>query len=126
MEKVLKIVLALLAAIATWFVVATVGNVVLRAAISGYRAQEVAMSFSLGAMLGRLAVGFLATVAACVVAVRMRRSAVMGVMSGCVLLALFVPVHLSLWTKFPIWYHLFFLASLPVVGLVTGRMSATK
>ena len=37
---------------------------------------------------------------------------------GLVMLALFVPDHIHLWSRFPIWYHLTFLITLaPLVAL---------
>jgi hypothetical protein len=37
---------------------------------------------------------------------------------GAVLLAAFIPVHIQLWAKFPVWYHLVFLGTLvPLVAL---------
>jgi hypothetical protein len=36
---------------------------------------------------------------------------------GAIILALFIPVHIQLWAKFPIWYHLVFLGTLvPLVA----------
>ena len=43
---------------------------------------------------------------------------------GLVLLALFVPVHVQLWDRFPVWYHLTFLVSLAplvVIGAAALR-----
>ncbi len=40
-----------------------------------------------------------------------------------VLLALYVPYHLSIWTQFPLWYHLTFFVSLPVLSVAGGRLS---
>lgn len=37
--------------------------------------------------------------------------------AGVVLLALFLPVHISIWNKLPAWYHLAFFTSLPVLSL---------
>jgi len=38
--------------------------------------------------------------------------------TGLIILALFVPVHIQLWSKFPAWYHLTFLLSIvPLVLL---------
>ena len=34
-----------------------------------------------------------------------------------ILLVLFVPLHYSLWDKFPVWYHALFLVSLLVLTL---------
>jgi hypothetical protein len=31
---------------------------------------------------------------------------------GSVVLAIFVPVHVALWSKFPVWYHLTFLLTI--------------
>jgi len=38
------------------------------------------------------------------------------------LVALFIPVHSSLWSKFPIWYHLFFLGTLAPLVILGGRL----
>ena len=35
---------------------------------------------------------------------------------GSVVLAMFVPVHIAIWSKFPVWYHLTFL--LPIIPAV--------
>lgn len=127
MNKALKIALALIVGFVTWFAVATLGNFVLRAVVSDYRVQELAMSFSFAAMFGRLVIGAVSTAAACAVAVLIeRRNVAMGVIAGCVLLAFFIPVHASLWSKFPLWYHLIFLGSLPLIGLITGRSMAVN
>lgn len=37
---------------------------------------------------------------------------------GAVILAAFIPTHIQLWAKFPVWYHLVFLGTLvPLVAL---------
>jgi hypothetical protein len=46
--------------------------------------------------------------------------------AGVILLLLFIPVHYSIWNRFPIWYHLTFLASLVVLSVVGGRMRPTR
>ena len=127
MTKVLKTLLAIVLAFVTWFVVATLGNFVLRAAIPDYRVQEAALSFSLAAQLGRLALGLVATFAATWVALLIvRRDARVAIAVGCLLLVFFVPVHVSLWARFPIWYHLVFLASLPVGAVLFGRLIVAR
>jgi hypothetical protein len=35
-----------------------------------------------------------------------------GLLPGMILLAGFIPQHISLWDRFPVWYHLTFLLSL--------------
>jgi len=37
---------------------------------------------------------------------------------GAIILAAFIPAHIQIWAKFPVWYHLVFLATLvPLVAL---------
>ena len=127
MSRLLGFVAAIAIGLLVWVAVATLGNFVLRAAIPSYRAEEVAVSFSLIAQLGRLLLGVLSTAAAAAVTVVMRRGRTGASLAlGCVLLALFVPVHVALWHKFPVWYHLFFLASLPLGAIVVGRLVASR
>ena len=127
MPKPVRFVLAVVAALVVWTVVATLVNFVLRGAIAGYRAEEVAVSFSLTSEIARLALGVVATAASAVTAVvisRGKRSA--AVVSGCALLLLFIPVHIKLWAHFPVWYHLFFLLSLPLVSYAASAVWATQ
>lgn len=104
-----------------WFVIATLGNLVLRAAIPGYTAVEAAMSFTLPMQLARLALGLLSSLgagAACAAFAGSRRWPA-WVLAG-ILVLLFLPVHYRLLQKFPLWYHAFFLITLaPAVLLGT-------
>jgi hypothetical protein len=42
------------------------------------------------------------------------------------LLALFVPVHVGLWAKFPLWYHVVFLGSLIPLVLLGGKLLESR
>jgi uncharacterized protein (DUF983 family) len=42
---------------------------------------------------------------------------------GTILLLVFIPEHASLWNKFPLWYHVTFLASLIPLCMVGGRLA---
>ena len=127
MAKSLRIVLAVVLAFVAWFVAATLGNFILRAAIPDYRAEEVATSFSLASQVGRLVLGLVSTFAATFVALLIvRRNAMLALAVGCVLFVFFIPVHVSLWAKFPLWYHVFFLASLPIGALLFGRLIVAR
>jgi len=127
MPKPVRFVLAVVVALLVWATVATLVNFGLRATIAGYRAEEVAVSFSLTSQIARLALGVIATAASAVAAVvisRGKHSA--AIASGLLLLLLFIPIHVKLWPRFPIWYHLFFLMSLPLVSFVVGRVWAKR
>jgi hypothetical protein len=111
--------LAIVAGFVVWAVVATVLNFGLRAGISGYTAAEPTMAFTLGMKIARLTLAVLASLAAGAAAGAIapaRKGAAW--LLGAFILALFIPAHVQLWAKFPVWYHLFFLVTLvPFVAL---------
>jgi hypothetical protein len=119
MPNWLRVALAVAAAFVVWFAVATAGNVAIRWLLPGYAEVEQGMNFSLGMLSARLVLGAIASFAAGAACVAIGRSARPAVyLFALLLLALFVPVHVGLWTKFPVWYHLVFLGSLiPLVVL---------
>ena len=79
------------------------------------------------AALARLALALISTAAAAVAAFVVSRGMLAAsVGAGLVLLALFIPVHVSLWSRFPVWYHLFFLASLPVGSYLFATFWAAR
>ena len=43
-------------------------------------------------------------------------------MPGVLLLIGFIPVHISLWDRFPVWYHLTFLLSLVPLTYLGGTI----
>jgi hypothetical protein len=123
MPNWLRVVLAIAAGFVVWFAVATVGNMAIRWFLPGYVEVEKAMDFSLGMLVARLllgAVSSLASGAACVVIGPSTRVAVY--LFSLLLLVLFVPVHVNLWGKFPLWYHIVFLGSLIPLVLLGARL----
>ena len=113
MKGRLRTVGAAIAGVIAWPVVATAGNLVLRLVLAGYRDAEPGMAFSASMMVGRLAVGLVAAFASGLVArVAAGKNGPAPWAAGIVLLAVFLPVHIALWSRFPAAYHLFFLSSL--------------
>jgi hypothetical protein len=109
----MKTVAAVIVGLVTWILVATIVNFLLRAWWPHYHEAETAFNFPLGMKLARLALGALASVCSGFVAAWIangRRPAAIAL--GILLLVLFIPNHYLLWEKFPVWYHLTFLASL--------------
>ena len=109
----MKTVAAVIVGLVTWILVATIVNFPLRAWWPHYHEAETAFNFTLGMKLVRLALGALASVCSGFVAAWIangRRPAAIAL--GVLLLVLFIPNHYLLWEKFPVWYHLTFLASL--------------
>lgn len=99
--------------ICVWGCVATLLNFGLRAAIPGYHAAEATLAFTGIMKAGRLIEAAIASFAAgmAVRAIAPSSRAAPWV-TGLVILAVFVPVHVQLWSKFPVWYHLTFLLSI--------------
>lgn len=112
-------IFALLAGLVLWAVVATLLNFGLRAGFSGYAVAEPTLAFTLGMKVARLILGALASLAAGAVAgliAPLKRS--LPWVLGAIILAAFIPAHVQLWAKFPVWYHLVFLGTLvPLVVL---------
>ena len=106
-----------------WMLVATVGNLGLRFAWTGYADVEKEMTFTLAMLFGRLVLGAVASfcAGAAVSWIAKRNYRVVAIFAG-VLFALFVPVHYELWSRFPIWYHFVFLASLIVMPLLGAAL----
>ena len=118
----LRSILAAIAALAVWVVVATLGNFALRAGLAGYTEAESTMSFTLAMQFGRLALGLVSSVAAgFAIALAAPAARRLPWIVGVLLVLMFLPVHYQLWNKFPWWYHAFFLATLaPAVVLGAG------
>jgi len=114
-----RTVVALVAGFILWFVVATIVNLLFRAFWPGYAQVEIGMNFTLAMLLGRLLLGALSSLCAggalaWIAKGNGRAVKVLGVL----LTLVFIPVHYQLWNKFPLAYHLIFLASLfPVTVL---------
>lgn len=110
---------AVLGGLVAWTVVATLVNLVLRLSWPAYAAVEKAMIFTLGMMTARLAIGALASLAAGFTAAWIsRRKPIATWLLVILLLALFIPIHYSLWQRFPAWYHVTFIVSLLVFTLL--------
>jgi hypothetical protein len=116
------------------------GNFALRAAIEGYAVAEAALRvpevgsatqvpapFTLPMLTGRLLLGALASVAAgavttWIVRASVRPAWIVGISSR----RGFIPVHVGLWDKFPLWYHLIFLVSLLPCTLLGAATAARR
>jgi hypothetical protein len=121
----IRSILAVIVGVITWFIVATIGNWILRAALPGYLAVEVSMNFTLTMMICRLILGLLSSLCAGFVCATIARNRIAPKVAAAVTVVLFLPVHYMLWTKFPIWYHLFFLISLAPTMLIGAAVQST-
>jgi hypothetical protein len=106
-------ILACLAGLLTWIVVVSVINRMLRVSLPNYIAAEHTLQFTLGMKWARLMMAIMTSVAAGAVTGWISRSSPWApLIVGCVVFAMFLPVHIAIWSKFPAWYHLTFLLTI--------------
>jgi hypothetical protein len=115
---------SIVAGLVAWGFIVTLINFGLRAAIPDYHAAEATLQFTLTMKIGRQLMAAVASLGA---------GAVVGLIApgrkwapwivGLVLLAVFVPEHVRLFDKFPLWYHLLFLV--PLAPLIAFGASLT-
>jgi hypothetical protein len=121
-----RAIFAVVAGLTVWMLVATLLNFGLRAGLAGYTRAEPTMTFTLGMKVARLILGALASLAAGAAAglIAPSKTGPRWVL-GAIILALFIPAHIQLWAKFPVWYHLVFLGTLlPLVAMGGAFTSA--
>ncbi len=106
-------ILACLAGLLTWLIVVSLINRLLRLSLPGYRAAEHTLQFTLGMKWARLVMAIVTSVAAGAVTGWISRSGRWPPwIVGGVVLAMFLPAHIAIWSKFPAWYHLTFLLTI--------------
>jgi hypothetical protein len=119
-----KSILAVVAGLIAWGVILTVAGLIMRASWPAYASVATEMHFTLPMLLVRLSIGAVATLATGVIATLIApRSVVVRLIPGLILLALFIPQHITLWAKFPVWYHLTFLLSLVLLTWAGGAIA---
>ena len=123
----MKNVIGVVAGLAAWIAVVAVAGLIMRSSWPAYARVADAMTFTLPMMLARLSIGALATLAAGWVTTAIApRPMVIRVIPGLLLLAAFIPQHISLWNTFPVWYHLTFLLSLVPLTYLGGLQGLQK
>src|SRR5215471_15439510 len=122
-----RFILACLAGLLTWAVVVTLINRVLRLSLPNYTAAEQTLQFTLGMKWARLLMAITTSVVTGAVTGWISRSSRWApLIAGSVVLAMFVPVHIAIWSKFPAWYHLTFLLTIVPAVLVGARLSPRR
>jgi hypothetical protein len=122
-----KNILGVVAGVAVWIAVVSVAGLILRLMWPAYAEVADAMSFSLPMLVARLSIGALATLAAGLTTATLARGSMTPrLITGAVLLVAFIPVHVGLWDKFPVWYHLTFLLSLVPLTYAGGTITVRR
>jgi hypothetical protein len=117
-------ILGVVTGLAVWLIIVILAGAIMRQSWSAYASVADAMTFTLPMLIARLSISTVATlVTGFVTASVVTRSMVARLMPGVILLLWFVPVHMMLWDKFPVWYHLTFLVSLVPLTYLGGTIA---
>jgi hypothetical protein len=119
-----RTVLACVAGLMTWLVVVSLINRLLRLTLPDYHAAEQTLQFTLGMKWARLVMAIVTSLAAGAVTrwvAPLSRWAPWVV--GMVVLGMFAPIHIAIWSKLPAWYHLTFLLTIIPAVLVGARLT---
>jgi len=111
----------------SWFVAVAALGYLVRFAWPEMAAVRQMTELTMPMLVARLAISGLASIAGGVVAALVageRSRAALG--AGVLLLVGFVPYHLTIWNSFPIWYHLTFFASLPLLSVLGGQLARSN
>ena len=119
-----RTVLGVLAGVVTWVVLVIGIDIAMSHVWPEYQVAKPMFAFTLPMMIARLVESTVALIVASVVTVRVAPASRAAPWAfGILMLAFFAPFHYTIWTKFPIWYHAYFLASLIAVPVVVSSIS---
>ena len=130
MGIIVRTIAGVVIALIAWFALGTIGFIAVDLAWPEFAAANKAFNstqavlFDQPMMIARISVAAAASIiSAWLAALTVRDNRIAPLAGGLVLLALFVPNHIAIWDKFPLWYHLTFLSSLPVLAFLCGKLA---
>jgi len=122
-----KNILAVIAGLVVWVIIVMAIGQIMRSSWPAYASVATAMTFTLPMLVARLSISVVATLAAGLVTASIApRSTLVRLMPGLLLLVAFIPEHIRLWDKFPVWYHLMFLVSLVPLTYIGGTLGSPQ
>ncbi len=122
----LRLIGGAVAGIVAWVVIVSALDIGLRHFWPDYAAVEKAMTFTLPMMAARLSMSGVSSLVGGAVAAVAGRSTRAALVAGTILALIFLPIHYSLWSRFPLWYHLTFLISLPLLSVVGAQLAGRR
>lgn len=122
-RRVTRIIVGVVVGLIVWTVVVTVCDVAMRKLWIDYALVEKSLVFTLPMKIMRLLEsGVSSVISGFAVALVAKERIKWPLLTGALILAMFLPSHISIWHKFPVWYHLTFFASLPLLSLAGGLL----
>ena len=121
--RALRIILGVIAGLVVWTVVVTACDIAMRKLWIDYALVEKSLVFTLPMKIMRLLEsGMSSLVSGFAVALVAKERIKWPLATGVLILAMFLPTHISIWHKFPVWYHLTFFSSLLLLSLAGGLL----
>jgi hypothetical protein len=121
-----RLICGVVVGLAVWIAVVSLLDRSMRYGWHDYAAVEKAMTFTLAMMIARLSESAISSLVSGYLAALVGRGGRAPLVAGVVLLLMFIPIHYSIWSHFPIWYHLTFLISLPLLSFLGGKLWSAK
>ena len=119
-------ILACLAGLLTWVIVVSLINRLLRVSLPDYTAAEHTLQFTLAMKWARLVMAIVTSLVAGAVTGWISPSSRWAPWAvGIVVFAMFLPVHIAIWSKFSAWYHLTFLLTI-IPSVLVGALLSTR
>ena len=120
-------ILAIVVGLVVWVVVISLLDRGLRLLVAGYAAAEPIFSFTLGMLVLRLVIAAVTSLIAGAAAAWIAPSSPrVPALVGATLLVAFIPIHVRLFSLFPLWYHLVFLATLIPLVMLGARLARVR
>ena len=119
----LRLILGTVIGVVAWMAVVLGVSLLLRAVAPDVNAAMIAHATTI-AMAERLAVSFLGSLAGGYLAMLVARDGRAPFIAGVLLLLGWGYFHVMvIWHQFPLWYHLTFFVSLPLLSILGGRLA---
>ncbi len=120
-RRMLRIVLGVIVALVVWTAVVTACDIAMRKLWVDYALVEKSLVFTLPMKIMRLSESALSSLVSGYAAALVSKERIKSpLIAGVLILAMFLPSHISIWHKFPVWYHLTFFTSLVLLSLAGG------
>jgi hypothetical protein len=117
-----RLICGVVVGLAVWLAVVSLLDRGMRYGWHDYAAVYKAMAFTLPMMIARLSASAVSSLIGGYVTALVAKGGWAPLVAGTIALLFFIPVHYSLWSHFPIWYHLTFLISLPLLSYLGGKL----
>lgn len=122
----MRTIFGIVIGVVAWCAVVIGISLLLRAVAPDINAALVAHTTTV-AMAERLAISFLGSLVAGYLAATIAKDQTAPLIAGLLLLAGWGYFHVMvIWHQFPLWYHLTFFASLPLLSVLGGRMARAR